>query len=159
MMLRSQGLISLLLAVLYGGMMLFGQGLHELVDCGHFHGHSPHGQAIHGQAHFQAAADAHEEQEQPCHQHCSHHANQAHEAEDPRSGEDDLGSLAVTATDDVGLHASDCPICQFHGQGQLRAPINASLEQRVPTVAVSRTPSLRFTEFSLGVHSPRAPPA
>jgi hypothetical protein len=159
---RPHSLVSTLLAVLYGGMMLFGQGLHELVDCEHCHGH--------GHVHTDAEADEDGHCGLP-HPSCQaarrstapgckcEHAHPASRAEDSHAGDHDDQYLVMASTNGGVSEVSDCPICQFHSQGQLRAPADASTDRRVPTVTLSRTTPLVWSEFTLGVHSPRGPPA
>lgn len=175
-------LVSLLLVVLYGGMMLYGQGLHELIDCGHHHGP---GRALCG-AGCPGAADDHagsacHEDEQDSHDHsvssearhdakhtcqCSHgaadearHADRQAESKDPRTEAPDEGLAARSADDEIATHDADCLICQFHSQGQLRTPAAAPTPRRVPSLTLSRQIPLVAAGFALGVHSPRGPPA
>ncbi|HEY2838130.1 MAG TPA: hypothetical protein VGJ26_03210 [Pirellulales bacterium] len=172
-------LVSLLLALLYGGTMLFGQSLHALLDCGHDHGPShDHEPAIvhsHTHPHEHAPASFHGHEPLKGHNHgspcgCEHVAHHDEHSQDDHAKPHDCVSDAridsqeftspmLAAPDELTAHASDCPICQFHSQGQLRAAEDSPAEQPLPALSISRTTPLVAAEFALGVHSPRGPPA
>jgi hypothetical protein len=131
---------------LFGGISLFGQGLHALVE------HDFHVAGGHGHAHVARLSTAAAEDPQACHAH-----HELAEASAP-AGHDErphpLPALAVSSA-----HADDsCPICSYFAQAQ--AAIDVPPESLdAATAAVRAATAQVFSTTCVGIYHSRAPPA
>ena len=156
--------VSMLTLVLYGGTMLLGQGLHELLGCGHSHGpqaechandhvdSSPHESKCRHAPECCHSRSEHSPANQP--QHCHTHAGVSVNDREPQRCP---AGFAAAETD--GHDQANCPICQFHGQGQLGIYVEPLGEGELRPPSFSCQAHLVFARSTAGIPAPRGPPA